>query len=50
MSVFVFFVKQHAKYMRHIFIFASLDLPVFLTLSQNQNDFRRKLLNIKYVF
>ena len=53
MSVFVVaaLVIQHAKRMRRIILSFDSCLPLsyFSTLSYKRHDFRKKILNIKYV-
>ena len=50
--VFVALYLQHAKRMRPIILsfVACPTLQYFSTLSPKQDDFRKKLLNTKYVF
>ena len=44
------FVIQHAKRIRHIFIYGLPAPPPFSTLCHKQHDYRKTLLNRKYLF
>ena len=48
--VFVGLVIQHEKCMRHIVTCGLPALPYFFTLSIKETIFRKKLLNVKFVF